>query len=324
MSNVRLPVRGSMSTHQNHNSGAEAGDETRVPEGLDFLDLVSSLEQKCRETTVAQRRSMGEKAPKCLSSIGTVLSLLDRVASCWWGCKGGNHLLEYLVGRSAASAMAALHAARSGYYDEALNQVRSLGEVANLFALFGAERTSLAEWSAASKKVRLSRYGPAAVRKRLNDLQAPTPVSAERYATLCELVTHPTPDTQPQSYNPLLMPSVGHTFQPAGYLVVLNELALPLAFIALFSSFLVTLPSDVCSRLQTESRTLAESIGGANLMEGYPVLTEDARKEVAGLIREAPPEHQRNLQMAILEMAQQVSMGRTMSKPAGGTDDAAT
>ena len=60
--------------------------------------------------------------------------------------------------------MAALQVAQSGYYDEALNQVRSLGEMANLFALFAADRTSFAAWAAASKKVRLSQYGPAAVR----------------------------------------------------------------------------------------------------------------------------------------------------------------
>lgn len=297
-----------MSKHNHSQSSPDVGNDEDIPEGLDFLNLVSSLEHKCRETTISQHGNMGEKAPKCLSSIGTILSLLDRVASCWWGCNGSSHQLEYLVGRSASSAMAALQVAQSGYYDEALNQVRSLGEIANLFALFAADPASLVAWAISSKKQRLSQFGPAAVRKSLERLQAPMPVSAERYSVLCELVTHPTPSTKPQSYNPLHMPSVGHNFQPAGHLVVLNELALPLSFIAVFASSLVTLPSDVRSRIRTASRALAESIGGANLINGVPVLTDDARQDLGALIRKAPLDQQRGLQMAVLEAAQQVSM----------------
>jgi hypothetical protein len=295
-----------MNKHNNNQSGSDGVDDDGIPEGLEFLALVSSLEKTCRETTNSQRGQLGEKAPKCLNSIGTVLSLLDRVASCWWGCNGGGHQLEYLVGRSTASAMAVLQVAASGYYDEALNQIRSLGEIANLFALFAADRTSLAAWVASKKSERLSHFGPAAVRKRLDKLHAPMPISAERYSALCELVTHPTPSTQPQSYNPLFMPSVGHKFQPAGYLVVLNELALTLTFIGVFASSLVTLPSMVRLRIRTASQSLAESIGGANLIDGVPVLTDDVRQSLAALIREAPPEQQRDLQMALLDAAQHV------------------
>lgn len=297
-----------MSKHHDGQSSPVVGDDGDIPEGLDFLNLVSSLEHKCRETTISQHGNMGVKAPKCLSSIGTILSLLDRVASCWWGCKGGNHQLEYLVGRSTSSAMAALQVAQSGYYDEALNQVRSLGEISNLFALFAADPASLEAWAISSKKTRISQFGPAAVRKSLARLQAPMPVSEERYSILCELVTHPSPSTKPQSYNPLHMPSVGLNFQPAGHLVVLNELALPLAFIAVFASSLVTLPSDVRSRIRIASRALVESIGGANLIDGVPVLTDDARRDIAALIRNAPRDHQRGLQMAVLEAVQQVSV----------------
>ncbi|MGZ8139777.1 hypothetical protein [Bordetella bronchiseptica] len=312
-----------MSKHEESPSNLDGGSDEYIPEGLDFLELVSSLEHKCRETTASQYGNLGRKAPECLSSMGTILSLLDRVASCWWGCNGGSHQLEYLVGRSASSAMAVLQVAQAGYYDEALNQVRSLGEIANLFALFAADPTSLRAWAASSKKERLSQFGPAAVRKSLERLQAPMPISAERYSVLCELVTHPTPSTKPQSYNPLHMPSVGHNFQPAGYLVVLNELALPLSFIAVFILSLVTLPSDVRFRIRTASRALAESIGGANLVNGVPTLTDDARQDLASLIRNAPLEQQRGLKMAILEAAQQISTrGSVKTSVEDDSDDA--
>jgi hypothetical protein len=303
-----------MHTHASYSSSTAATDDSRVPEGIAFLELVAARERECRETTLTERQNMGEKAPKCLSAIGTVLSLLDRTASCWWGCDQGSHLLEYLIGRSVASAMAALHAAQSGYYDEALNQVRSLGEIANLLALFAVERNSLVDWTTASKKERLSKFGPSAVRKRLTQISAPMPVSAERYAALCEIVTHPTPDTRPQSYNPLGMPSVGQTFQPAGYLVTLNEIALPLFSIGYFASVLVTLPPEIRVRLRSEAHALAEAGGGVNLMEGYPVLTDDARRKLLNLLHEASEEDRPFLQKAILDMAQRASIAGTDSQ----------
>lgn len=294
-----------------HRPGMSAEDMAPVPEGMEFLTFVASRERLCHESTLSERDSMGESAPKCLEALGTALSLLDRTASCWWGCDHGNHLLEYLVGRSVSSALAALHVAQSGYYDEALNQVRSLGEIANLFALFTAEHNALTEWTAASKKERLSKYGPAAVRKRLDALGVPMPVDTDRYAALCEVVTHPTPDTRPQAYNPLGMPMVGHTFQPAGYLVVLNETAIPLAAIAHCASRLLTLPAEIRRRLQVEAAALAEAVGGVNLMEGYPVLTRSAREQILSLLREAPEKDRPFLQRAILDMAQRASVGRT-------------
>ena len=48
------------------------------------------------------------KAPRCLESLGTVLSLLDRASSCYWGCRGGDHVIEYFAGRVASSSRAAL------------------------------------------------------------------------------------------------------------------------------------------------------------------------------------------------------------------------
>jgi hypothetical protein len=40
---------------------------------------------------------MGEKAPVCLERLGTIFSLLDRMASCWWVCRKGDHLVERAV-----------------------------------------------------------------------------------------------------------------------------------------------------------------------------------------------------------------------------------
>lgn len=298
-------------------------DESAIPEGIAFIDYLAMREQRCRIATIDARQNLGKKAPACLIAMGTVLSLLDRVASCWWGCRRGDHLLEYLVGRCTSSAMAGLHAASSGYYDEALNQARSLGEIANLFALFVAQQSSFNEWTRSSKRDRLTKFGPSRVRDRLTALNASIPIDQKRYTTLCERVTHPTPQTMPQSYNALHMPSTGQIFQQTGYIVALNEIALPLAFAAFFApQLLLALPDDVRTRLHEESRKLAESFGNANLVDGYPVLTQEACKEVAILIRQAAPEVQPILQKLILEFSQSGGNMVPMQNPSNRDDDA--
>ena len=44
-------------------------------------------------------------------------------------------------------------------------------------------------------------FSPAAVRKSLDRLGAPCPINKKDYGELCELVTHPTPDTKPNKHD---------------------------------------------------------------------------------------------------------------------------
>src|SRR5262245_13348972 len=109
------------------------------PEGLEFLKLASEQEDSCEKHSHTRLLQMGHKAPQCLENLGTVLSLLDRAASCFWGCHEGDHLIEYLAGRVAASARASLRLLYFGFYDESLSITRSIGEAANLLAEHSTE-----------------------------------------------------------------------------------------------------------------------------------------------------------------------------------------
>jgi len=106
------------------------------PEGSDFLKLVSQQEDACEARTASALPRLGKLAPACYRNLGTVLSLLDRAASCYWGCRGGDHVVEYIAGRSCSSARAARRLFEFGYYDESLSINRSIGEIANLLLLF--------------------------------------------------------------------------------------------------------------------------------------------------------------------------------------------
>src|SRR2546421_4553114 len=105
--------------------------------GSDFLKLVATQEAGCEEQTAkALSTLMGVKAPKCYQDLGDVLLLLDQLASCYWSCSEGDHVVEYATGRAASLARASIKLAQTGYYDESLATTRNLAELTNLLALF--------------------------------------------------------------------------------------------------------------------------------------------------------------------------------------------
>lgn len=114
--------------------------------GLKFLQKIAQYETKCGSATERELSKLGAKGQDCYKALGMTLALLDCAASCWWGCAGGDHRLEFLIGRATNSAYAGLSLATKGYYDQALSSARTLGEIANLLALFAADRAKIDEW----------------------------------------------------------------------------------------------------------------------------------------------------------------------------------
>src|SRR5437763_1274156 len=89
--------------------------------GVIFLDRITELENTCTKLTRERLPQLGERAPVCYETLGMVLVLLDCAASCWWGCSQGDHRLEYLLGRAANSAYAAILLMKHGYYDQVMS-----------------------------------------------------------------------------------------------------------------------------------------------------------------------------------------------------------
>ena len=257
-----------------------------VPEGHRFLQLIWSLEDKCQSETDCRLPSLGKKAPECLKQIGTVLSLMDRMASCWWVCREGDHRIEYLCGRTASSARAVLRLIRLGFYDEALILCRGLGEIANLMQLFCNDTNALEEWKNASPEKIRKDFAPVKVRLRIEKSTSMSPAIKEsRYKLLSERAAHVHPGTMPQSHNILGMPGAGAKLQDAGILVCLNELALPLCIIANFAAKLLALDTVTTKYILSSARTLAEQIGAADITSiddyylqalAHPIAEQDA------------------------------------------------
>ena len=238
----------------------------KIPVGAEFLQLLEDLENDCLAGTTKRLSELGKVAPQTLEHLGTVLSLLDRLASCHWGCNGGDHIAEYLAGRCCSSSRASFRLIRHGYYDESLALTRSIAETANLLFLFWRQPTSFEQWKKADKSARLREFGPAAVRKRLEAANVPLPADTTRYSEFCEIATHVTPATKPQAHNPLQVPTLGGYFQAGGYLMALNELSGMIAMATFASSRLVRLDQPIAKQIAAASVELLRNTGGIDIL----------------------------------------------------------
>lgn len=95
--------------------------------------------------------------------------------------------------RAFNSCAACLKLMLSGYYQAATAQMRDILETAFLLDYFLTDRSLIAEWRSSDKKIRVTKFGPGAIRKALDDRDGFTERKREAaYNLLCELGTHPT------------------------------------------------------------------------------------------------------------------------------------
>ena len=116
-------------------------------DGQSYFAISRAIRTECKVTTIARLPRMGKKAPWCYENLGTVLALLDQIASCAWGCPGTEegHAPHRLIGRGVSNGNTGIELALIGQYDEALVTARSVGEFANLLWLYLKRSTSATE-----------------------------------------------------------------------------------------------------------------------------------------------------------------------------------
>lgn len=233
------------------------------PSADEFLARNDEVEQACAELTDASFEKLGRQLPAGRRQLGTVLSLLYREATCSYGCAGGDHLVERLIGRTVSHALGSYRLIRHGYYDESLALTRGIAEVANLFMLFIAEKSAFEDWKRSEDRQRRSKYGPVQVRLALEHLDAPIPFDQFRYADLCEIGVHTSPSSVPQDFNGA-RPTLGAILQPAGLIAAMNELEKAVAFAGLgLGSFITSGERRI--ELFEAQRQLVKEIGAFDL-----------------------------------------------------------
>jgi hypothetical protein len=191
----------------------------------------------------------------------------DCAASCWWGCRGEDHRLEYLVGRAANSAYAAVLLMRRGYYDQALSAARGLGEIANLLFLFIVDKAMIEVWKNAAAAARRRDFTALKVRIALEKRGQPVPIDEDRYRLLSSYSIHAEPDGIPQSHDEKASAKTAPTYQEAGLLLALNEIAFPVGLITRTAAVLLGMPKEGQEIFRDTSTVLVNAIGGVNLDE---------------------------------------------------------
>jgi hypothetical protein len=242
---------------------------THSIKGSRFWKSTRAMENRCQRVTELTIPGMGKKAPLCVEALGRVLIDGDILGACMWGCPGdepGGHVIHYLCARSVSFGRAAMRLAKLAFYDEALSLVRSVREIANLLALFAADKTALEQWKKRDRKYRQAHFSPMQVRVRLETLKELIPMEEDRYRTLCEVSTHPVPELTPQQFNPHKKSMAGGLHvQPAGFLVVLNELALLESLAIFYSARLCSVPKEARMQVFKDCSNLAKVGGGVNV-----------------------------------------------------------
>jgi hypothetical protein len=244
-----------------------------LPRGAEYSDLISRLEGECDATTAAYLLQAGEKAPKTWTWLGTNLAALDGLSSCWWGCHGGDHVVEYLLGRVVGSVRATLRLARGGLYDESFNALRTAGEIVNLLTLFQIDSSVLVEWRAASPAQRFALARPSKVMTRLAaEGRQASSLDLAKY-DLMSRIAHGNTSDAPQSHNAIGLPLTSGVFQEAGFLVAMNEAALSASLAILAGVNLIDLAPQLARGLLHDARELVSVTGSITLTTVNEALT---------------------------------------------------
>jgi hypothetical protein len=181
-----------------------------------------------------------------------------------------------VVGKFVNQAISAQRLIRAAQYDEALMVIRGMGEISNLLWLFRNAEHELNAWKAADKAMRLRQFGPGKVRQRLKKLLKVGPlIDDDRYQSLCEIGTHPTPGVAPGHYTGTGRPILGAIPQIAGILVCVNELAYVVAVSAPPVASLLDCNRKLRKQISDRSVSLFKSIGRFNVLN-----YEDALREI--------------------------------------------
>jgi len=211
-------------------------------------------------------------------SLGTALSLIGQVASCAWGCRGKDHIIENLLRRFCNCAFASLRLMACGLYDEALGPARSMAEIVNLLQVFCIDKKHLEEWKQILPKQRLKKFSPVKVRLAIEKHGQIPLISKDIYSKLCENGIHVSPDAIHISHEYENRLYVGGHFALPGFLLILTRLSSTVAPCLVLAGHLVGAPNEKMKILWHEAKTLLDSRYGIDVTE-YEIFVEKFRAE---------------------------------------------
>lgn len=215
-------------------------------------------EDRCESHSDGILPTLGKKASRLIPSMERVLSYLDAISSCSFGCEKGDHALERLLFRCCNRARAAVRLSRLGFYDESLMITRALGEATNLLLLFVADAAAVDAWRNQEKWTRSA----VEIRKKLEAANHIAAVDQHRYSILSGLAAHADPDYAPSAFNVLSQPISPGSFSEEGLLLSFNEIGLPLGLLAFPATSLFNIPKAAKTATLKAGAELIRNVGG--------------------------------------------------------------
>jgi hypothetical protein len=202
--------------------------KAEIPNGAQHLGLVMTASMHVLGETAKHADLDKQYLREC---IGTCLNALYQAATCHRKCHGGGHVLERLCARAYNLACGAYYLSVIGLYDESLNLIRGVGEIANLITLSVVDGPKIKEWFKADRNTRLTKFSPAKVRDMLKKKKMELCATDEWYREMCEAYTHITPDTQPNVHGG--QACTGVKYDKEGQRKTLDELFYVSTFLAI-------------------------------------------------------------------------------------------
>ncbi len=201
-----------------------------IPSGREHLRLIR-IGAKNVQNTSAQAPDDHDNE---FEFIGTALSVLFQAATCHRGCNQGRHLFEAICARTYNLGASALLLTESGFYDEAGNLIRSIGEIGNLISLSVFDKPQFRRWIESDDNTRKREFSPVKIRKIIEEKRGVLIADSNWYGRFCQAYTHVTPKTVPGMYNPSGQGNAGGVYQSEGLSKTLEELANVLVPSAMF------------------------------------------------------------------------------------------
>ena len=218
-------------------------------------------QDECAAITEKGLPRLGDGVERTLGGLGDLLSLMECIGACRWGCAGGSHVLEHQVARAASFGLSSCRLMLFGHYDESLALTRSIAETGNLMMLFYMRPEEIQRWLNFSPSRRPREFGPARVRIELEKLEMKPPTNEGHYRLLCGVGVHPTPDTQTQAYGEIPVPTMGGRPQERAQRVCINELAHSVATVGGPAVKLMPIPRERAESVVDATIRLLEGLG---------------------------------------------------------------
>jgi hypothetical protein len=189
------------------------------------------LSARNRANRIASNQPLGKHLAE-LRLLGTALNAIYQAATCHRKSWATGHVLEMMGARIYNLAYAAYSLISIGFYDEAMNLTRSIGEIANLVSLSGHNKDQFYAWLKASKEERIRNFSPSRIRRMLGP-DGLVLMDADWYSELCESYTHITPWASPNNHNDMNRVICRGMVQEAGIEKSLGQLTIAVGTVAL-------------------------------------------------------------------------------------------